>query len=198
VRQVRPLIGIGNSFRIQRIPEGQGAGALREALAILIAQQEPEQLLVAEVLRDLGDWEVAFSKVDYNGAEYKRAWDLLGGLPNGEQLRAEWFSGPIYVLREPISLRGLSQDTDAPTGHVLVKFDLDAAGRSSNVAVVESNPAGLKDEAVLRHIRRSRFRPQMANGELVARNELALQFNYRYTPDALTPPEQGRKSRRND
>jgi TonB family protein len=198
VRQVRPLIGIGNSFRIQRIPEGQGAGALREALAILIAQQEPEQLLVAEVLRDLGDWEVAFSKVDYNGAEYKRAWDLLGGLPNGEQLRAEWFSGPIYVLREPISLRGLSQDTDAPTGHVLVKFDLDAAGRSSNVAVVESNPAGLKDEAVLRHIRRSRFRPQMANGELVARNELALQFNYRYTPDALISPEQGRKSRRND
>ena len=39
---------------------------------------------------------------------------------------------------------------------------------------------------MLRHIRRSRFRPQMANGELVPGEALALQFNYRYTPDALT------------
>jgi TonB family protein len=189
VRQVQPLVGIGNSFRNQRIPEGQGAGALRDALAILISQKEPDELAVAEVLRDLGDWEVAFTKVDYDGAEYRRAWELLGGVPNGEKLRTEWFTGPTYVLREPISLRGLSQAANAPTGHVLVKFDLDKSGHSGNVAVVESNPPGLKDEAVLRHIRRSRFRPQMANGELVARDALALQFNYRYTPDAVTTDE---------
>ena len=78
---------------------------------------------------------------------------------------------------------------------MLVKFDLDKAGHSGNVAVVESDPPGLKDEAVLRHIRRSRFRPQMANGELVPREALALQFNYRYTPDALTADQDG-KSRK--
>jgi TonB family protein len=75
---------------------------------------------------------------------------------------------------------------------VLVRFDLDRAGHSDNVAVIESDPPGLKDEAVLRHIRRSRFRPQMANGELVPREGLALQFNYRYTPDALTTTEDGK------
>jgi hypothetical protein len=58
--------------------------------------------------------------------------------------------------------------------------------------VVESNPPGLKDEAVLRHIRRSRFRPQIANGEIVSREALALQFNYRYTPDALTTQAEGK------
>jgi TonB family protein len=195
VRQVQPLVGIGNSFRNQRIPEGQGAGALRDALAILIAQKEPDELAVAEVLRDLGDWEVAFTKVDYDGAEYRRAWELLGAVPNGDRLRAEWFTGPTYVLREPISLRGLSQAANAPTGHVLVKFDLDKVGHSGNVSVVESTPPGLKDEAVLRHIRRSRFRPQMANGELVAREALALQFNYRYTPDAITTDEDGKSSK---
>jgi len=195
VRQVQALVGIGNSFRNQRIPEGQGAAALRDALALLIAQKNPDELAVAGVLRDLGDWEVAFTKVDYDGAEYRRAWELLGNVPNGDRLRSEWFTGPTYVLREPISLRGLSQEPNAPAGHVLVKFDLDKSGRSGNVAIAESDPPGLKDEAVLRHIRRSRFRPQMANGELVPREALALQFNYRYAPDALTTTAEDSKAK---
>ena len=182
-QQVKPLVGIGNSFRNQRIPEGQGVNALRDALALLLAEGDRDELAIAEVLRDLGDWEVAFNKVGYDGAEYRRAWQLLGTVDNGESLRDAWFSGPAYVLREPISQRGLSQEQDAPAGHVLVKFDLDPAGRSANVVVVESVPPGLKDESVLRHVRRSRFRPQMVNGELVSGEELALQFNYRYTPN---------------
>jgi TonB family protein len=193
-RQVKPLLGIGNSFRNQRIPEGQGSGALRDALSLLLAEKDPAELAVAEVLRDIGDWEVAFSKVDYDGAEYRRAWQLLGEVPSGEKIREEWFTGPNYVLREPISLRGLSQEPSAPSGHVLVRFDLDKAGHSMNAAVVESNPQGLKDEAVLRHIRRSRFRPQMANGELVQREALALQFNYRYTPGAVSEIEAGKSA----
>jgi TonB family protein len=132
--------------------------------------------------------------VVYDGAEYRQAWQLLGRVPSGEKLREQWFTGPTYVLREPISLRGLSQEPNAPTGHVLVRFDLDKAGHSTNAAIVESDPPGLKDEAVLRHIRRSRFRPQMANGELVPREALALQFNYRYTPGALSAIEDGRSS----
>src|SRR5262245_12591965 len=140
VRQVRALVGIGNSFRVQRIPEGQGASMLHDALTLLLAQPQRDPLAIAEVLRDLGDWETAFSKVDYDGAEYRRAWQLLGEIPNGAELRTAWFKGPIYVLREPISQRGIVQDPQAPMGHVLVRFDLDAAGHSTNVAVVESEP----------------------------------------------------------
>jgi TonB family protein len=183
VRQVPALLGIGNSFRAQRIPEGQGISALREALALLLAQNEAERnpLLVAEVLRDIGDWEVAFAKVDYTGDEYRRAWQLLGELPNGEELRKSWFTGPIYVLREPISQRSLSNEREAPTGHVLVRFDLDRSGRSQNVEVIESVPPGLKDEAVLRSVRRSRFRPQIVDGQIVPGRSLGLQFTFRYT-----------------
>jgi TonB family protein len=176
---------------MQRIPEGQGASMLHDALELLLAQPQRDPVAVAEVLRDLGDWEIAFSKVDYNGAEYLRAWQLLGDAPNGAELRAAWFKGPIYVLREPISQRGLSLEGDAPMGHVIVRFDLDAAGRGTNVTVVESDPPGLKDEAVLRHIRRSRFRPQIVDGAITPVTGLALQFNYRYTRDAL---EQDAKS----
>jgi TonB family protein len=192
VRQVRALMGIGNSFRVQRIPEGAGAGALRDALALLLAQPDRDEIAIAEALRDIGDWEIAFSKVAYDGTEYRRAWQLLGNVENGEQLRTAWFKGPTYVLREPISQRGLSQDPDALNGHVLVRFDLEPTGQSANAMVVESDPAGLKDEAVLRHIRRSRFRPQIVNGQLVRGEGLALQFNYRYTPDALLEQQEGR------
>jgi TonB family protein len=192
-QQVQPLVGIGNSFRNQRIPESQGASALRDALALLLAEGERDEVAIAEVLRDLGDWEVAFSKGEYDGAEYRRAWQLLGGIDNGAGLRSAWFNGPAYVLREPISQRGLSQEQDALVGHVLVKFDLDALGRSENVVVVESDPPGFKDESVLRHVRRSRFRPQMRDGEIVRGEALALQFNYRYTPDEITDSAEERR-----
>ena len=185
-REVPALLGIGNSFRVQRIPEPQGAGSLHDALQILTAHGSSDKLLLAETLRDIGDWEVAFTKVDYDGAEYRRSWQILGDVPDGEKYRKEWYSGPNYVLREPVSLAGLSQDPNAPSGHVIVKFDLDKTGHAGSITIVESDPPGFKDEAVIRHIRRSRFRPQMSDGVPVARDSLALQFNYRYARNALS------------
>jgi TonB family protein len=110
---------------------------------------------------------------------------MLASAPNGEQLRREWFSGANYVLYEPISPRGLSLDPDAVGGHVTVTFDIDSAGNSDNVTLIESNPVGLKDEAVLRHIRRSRFRPLLQNGAVVIGKGLAIQVKFRYLPEAV-------------
>jgi TonB family protein len=87
------------------------------------------------------------------------------------------------VLYEPISPRGLSNDPDALSGHVTVTFDIDTHGNSTNVALVESNPVGLKDEAVLRHIRRSRFRPVLSDGQVVTGKTLAIQVKFRYLPE---------------
>jgi TonB family protein len=182
-RRVEPLRGIANSFRSQGIPEPQGIGSLNQALEVLDAHQPRDDLATAEVLRDIGDWNVAFDKVDYAGEEYRRAWQLLGDVDNGEKVRADWFRGANYVLREPISLRDISEERNAPQGHVVAKFDLDTSGRPSNVVIVESDPPGLKDEAVLRAVRRSRFRPQMLDGELVSGQGLGLRFTYRYTTD---------------
>ena len=196
-RRVQPLRGIANSFRDQRIPEAQGLSSLDEALELLDAQQPHNNLAIAEVLRDIGDWNVAFARVDYDGAAYRRAWDALGDVDNGEKLREDWFRGPIYVLREPISLRDISQERDAPQGYVLTKFDLDVSGRPSSAMVVASDPPGLKDEAVLRAVNRSRFRPQMMDGQLVPGAGLALKFNFRYTTDETSKSE-GRRKRKAD
>jgi TonB family protein len=186
LRQVKPLLGIGNTYREERNPAGPGISALQDALALLMEQQQQDPVALAGALRDLGDWSVAFGKTGYDGMEYQRAWQILGAAANGEQLRREWFSGANYVLYEPISPRGLSTDPDALSGHVTVSFDIDTAGNSNNVMLVESDPPGLKDEAVLRHIRRSRFRPLISEGQIVTGRNLAIQVKFRYLPQALT------------
>jgi TonB family protein len=182
VRQVKPLLGIGNTYREERNPASMGISALQEALALLLEQPQRDPAAIALALRDIGDWSVAFGKTGYAGTEYQRAWQMLSAAPNGEQLRREWFSGANYVLYEPISPRGLSIDPDALSGHVTVTFDIDHAGNTDNVALVESNPLGLKDEAVLRHIRRSRFRPLLQDGAVVVGKGLAIQVKFRYLP----------------
>lgn len=180
VRQVRPLLGIGNSYREERNPASMGISALEEALKLLEAQPERDPVAMAMTLRDIGDWAVAFGKTGYSGTEYQRAWQMLGSAPNGDALRRQWFTGANYVLYEPISPRGLSTAPEALSGHVTVTFDIDRSGSTDNVMLVESQPPGLKDEAVLRHIRRSRFRPVIDSGTVVVGKGLAIQVKFRY------------------
>ena len=189
VRLATPLLGIGNAFRQERNPAGPGISSLQDALALLLEQPERDPVAIAGALRDIGDWSVAFGKTGYDGTEYQRAWQLLGSAPNGEELRRDWFAGANYVLYEPISPRNLSTDPDAASGHVTVSFDIDIGGNTTNVMLVESTPVGLKDEAVLRHIRRSRFRPSITEGQLVPGRNLAIQVNFRYLQEAVAGNE---------
>ena len=181
---VFPLRAIGNSFRIQKYAEGRGIGALRRALEITQAQEQPDRLTIAGILVDIGDWSVAFSKVGPTGDEYRQAWELLGDLENGDDLRAAWFDDPTYVLRENPSNRGIGSATDPGVvpGHVLVTFDVLESGRTTNVTVVESVPPGLKDDSTARAITRSRFRPRMIDGVLVSTQGLARNFTFHYLP----------------
>ena len=181
---VTPLRAIGNSFRIQKLPDGRGLSSLRRALEIAESQPQPDNLIIAGTLVDLGDWSIAFSKIGPTGEEYLRAWQLLGELADGDALREEWFDEPSYVVRDSPSNRGLSgpDDPGALPGHVLIAFDVTENGRTTNVIVVESVPPGLKDDATARAIGRSRFRPRMVDGELVRARRLARNFTFHYQP----------------
>lgn len=191
VLMVRPLRETGNSFRNQGAAVSQGISGLTTALELLEAQEEADELALAQVLVDIGDWEAAFSRVGADGAAYRRAWQLLGDVDGGDALRREWFGGIEYVFREPLSQRGLSAAPDAARGFVLVRFDLNAFGRTENVTILEAEPPNLKDEAVARHVRQSRFRPYMNDGEVVARRNLALRVTFRYAATAIDGENSG-------
>jgi TonB family protein len=178
---VRPLRERANSFRTQGVEQGLGISGLRDAEEILA--QDPDPLLSAEVLRDMGDWEVAFSKTGTDGLEYLQAWDLLAQIEETDGLRHDWFDSNVIVLTGPRSNRGLSAAPDAPWGNVILSFTVDTSGRTRDVEVTESSPPGLKDEAFARQFRLSRFRPMIRDGELIStRRTYDIQFQY-VTPD---------------
>ena len=181
---VRALRETGNSFRVQKFPEGRGISALRRALEISLAQPEPDKRIVAEILIDIGDWSVAFSKVGPTGDEYLQAWQLVGELESGAALRTAWFDEPRYVLRENPSNRGISAASEpgALPGHVLITFDVTELGRTTNVTVIESVPPGLKDDSTARAINRSRFRPRIVDGAFVRVRGQARNFTFHYLP----------------
>ena len=185
VYMVTPLRGTGNSFRRQKLGEGQGLSSLKRALGILEAQENIDALATAQTLRDIGDWNIAFSKVGPFDVEYRRAWNLLADIENGEELRKAWFDEPDYVLFVSPSRRGVSvfQGPDMEPGHVLVTFDVDELGRAYNVSVLESIPPELKNETVISSVRRSRFRPRFVDGETVPATGLARRFVYFYELD---------------
>src|SRR5690606_3738233 len=166
---VRPLREIANSFREQRLPDNQGISSLRAALELLDENPDANALMRAEVLRDIGDWEIAFSRVEPDVDNYIRAWTLLGDVEDGETLRRQWFRELQGVFSEPVSDQGLSRAPEAVPGYVIVTFDVDRIGRTSDVRVARSDPAGYKDDAVVRALQRWRFRPQIENGEIVPR-----------------------------
>ena len=53
------------------------------------------------------------------------------------------------------------------SGFVIVKFDIGENGRVSNVAVVESTPAGVFDDAALTAVRKWVYEPRKENGVAV-------------------------------
>lgn len=184
VRLVAPLRAIGNSYRQDQLPDGNGSRALHNALKVLDAQEQPDALVVAEVLRDIGDWTAAFRGPSSRNESYRRAWEMLEDVTEGDVLRTRWFTGLNYIARAPIASAGVSTEPDAPAGYVLVELAVDASGRARDVVVVDAVPPGFRDEAVLKHIKRSLFRPQVIDGELALERRIMARFDFHY---AVTP-----------
>lgn len=188
---VTPYRELGNSFRVNAFEQPRGASALQSALELIEQQEEVDELTRAQVLLDIGDWKTAFGAVDGGAAEYLQAWQALDVVENGDEFQQSWFGGrrPIFVLTQRMSDRGLSQAPEAMDGRVIVRFDIDARGRPANAAVLESDPPGFKDEAALRAIRQSRFRPKIIDGEIVLARNFGVEFTYSYLPATLEESE---------
>jgi TonB family protein len=183
IELVTPYLEISRSFREQRYNDPRGSTTLRSAIEIADAPPETDPVLLAGLYTELGDWVTAFSAVGTSASEhYLLAWDLLGTAAGGDELRATWFGGSKvqFVLKEAVNSRGISRSSDAIVGHVTVAFVVDERGRvSDDVIVTDSDPPGFKDDAVVRMIRESRFRPQIINREFVRRRgAVTIEFPY--------------------
>lgn len=163
---------------------GMPRSSLADALEILEAMPEPPPLLLAEVLVEMGDWQVRYARTRVPSSYYIRAWTLLGQVENGDELRRQWFDELVPIEMPRISQRGLTDDPDAPAGHVIVFFTVDVSGHTQDIEITDSEPPGLKDSSVLQVIRVARFRPRVVNGEIVAVRR-GYRFPFRYVAPAV-------------
>jgi TonB family protein len=179
--------------RTLRIPMGDMGGgvprsSLADALEILEGMPEPPPLLMAEVLVEMGDWQVEYARTRVPSDYYVRAWGLLGQVENGDELRRQWFDELVPIDLPRISQRGLTEDTDAPAGFVIVYFTVDESGHTQDIEITDSQPPGLKDSAVLQVIRVARFRPRVVDGEIVAVRR-GYRFPFHYLPPTVEEAE---------
>src|SRR5690606_5431978 len=130
-------------FREQGVDDPLGENALNEARDLLAAAGDnADPRVIAELFRDIGDWYIAFDNPSASpraAAMYRRAWNTLATVPDGEALRTQWFTGPTFVKRGPLNMKGVTPTADADSGSVVVKFDVNVAGIASNAEVIESN-----------------------------------------------------------
>jgi len=185
-----PLREIGNSYREQLLFDGLGASALKRSVEILEQAEPVDHASLAQSYRDLGDWLTVFSRVGNGTVEYERAWQLLAEAENGEELRARWFGAraTTWVYQQPFSQRGLrikGQEPGLKDGFVLIQLDVKPDGRTDNVVVIKSEPAGAKDETIARSARKSRLRPHIVDGKVTRLEGRRLRYEFTYKPEAF-------------
>jgi len=160
---------------------GTAPGELEKALRIVGELETPDPVLHAAILRDIGDWNVAYGRTEEIREPYEAAWRMLDGVENGAALQREWFAEQTFIYAAPLYSRILVTGPEAPRGRVDLAFTIDEHGRTDFVEIVGAFPAGLIDDAAARQIMSSRFRPRVVDGELVT-SDGVFTWEYRYNP----------------
>lgn len=163
----------------------------------LLALQRPPLDAAGNVLLPAPYWGGGVPGPDdirrYMDRYYREAWDATGRLPNGDALRAEWFSQGTAVVTSAASSHVVSTDPNDPKGSVEVAFDIDRLGRARRTEIVRSDPEGLLDNVAKNRLSEMRFRPGIVDGRIVeSTGRIVLDFQY--DPEALAG-RRGRASR---
>jgi tetratricopeptide (TPR) repeat protein len=157
---------------------------LEQALRIVEELDEPDPMLQAEILRDIGDWGVALSMGADIAQGYTNAWAILDSAESGSERQQEWFD-PLTLINAPqFRSRMVVRDPGAPWGRVEIEFTVDTQGRARDILITQSDPPGLIDDAAIRQLMQSRFRPRMDNGRLID-SKAVVGWDFQYDPASV-------------
>jgi TonB family protein len=216
---VEPLLAIAETYRQQAMlpPDPDSSQSpetllplaglmLRKALGIVEGQSPPDAAQRGRILVKLGDLYLMWGKPNSAADRYREAWQALSSDPELEARREEYFGqparimGPVPPAIVPVPPRDAPPPDPAQLepGYVVVRFDVDAAGRVGNATIVESEPRNLLEERVQETARRTLFRPRFEAGAPVATTGVVLRHNFRFAPKKLEksegpPPDEGDK-----
>jgi hypothetical protein len=139
-----------------------GRNALRRLLSYDVARSEP-LLARVETLMHLADWERDFDT-------YESVYALLAEKATAQEtIDRFFFPATPHVLPAFMPNPLVSTETPQSRGYIDVAFELTKYGSATQIRVVEATANATDDEQdrLVRLIVHSRFRPYLANGELV-------------------------------
>jgi tetratricopeptide (TPR) repeat protein len=117
---------------------------------------------------------------------YLTAWQQLSVDDSWAEERDARFGNPTllndwpsYTTPAMRKLIMLSQtDLDDLSGQLVVRYDVDANGRTRDLQLVEGDPVGYWDSIVLTHVEKFIFRPHIVDGAPAGSSDLVYEIRY--------------------
>ncbi len=169
-------------IRVSNYKQGQAViTAMREVYGYNEQEQSPRP---AEALVRLGDWHLWHQKRDSAIEVYKRAWEELGALEDGEKQQQLYFGTPV-LLPDLDGARTELTPPDVVTAFIDVSYTISARGRVRDLEVLSEEFVKTEDEQtdgnrvkLMRSIKRLLHRPRFEAGEPVPVENVRERYAY--------------------
>lgn len=191
LRLVEPLQGLARARLLQRAAYRYAENAMERIVGIVESNPSTDLADRARAIVALGDTYTLTS--DHRAAEkYLEAWQLLAQDEDHTDLQNELFGTPTRLYPEVVKPMVLEHQPYSTEPGIPLFADLEftvvKSGRVASVKVVDANVPN-EDRTLLRStMRASRYRPRIADGEIVETEGLMLHQTYQV---AEPPPKEG-------
>ena len=127
----------------------------------------PDSTIVqqAAALADLADWHLMFGRYSSAGKVYKDAWNMLA---DDQDARQQLFGRPRIIPIKDDSPESLEPSNENP--YVVAHLSITPQGTPRKIDIMETFPDNdeILRKAGYKVLKSARFRPQLAEGEMVA------------------------------
>ncbi len=171
--------GIDGSYKARRY--------LRRAVHIAENHDDATDLDKADSYIAMGDY-LSLQTLDRRAAmrNYLIAWQKLSVDASWADERDARFGRPTLINNVPAHMTPamrklimLSQmELDELSGRLVVRYDVDASGRTHDVELIEGDPTGYWDHIVVDHVDKFIFRPCITDGEATGYPDLVYEIRY--------------------
>lgn len=195
---VRPDIDPDDGMNDGFEPYNRGLRLLARAAEIADASAAGDTRRRADARVAYADYAKLVQQHNTAQQNYRRAWDVLDGSEEDRAYRAQLFAEPVllqrgrlpeYYREEHVLERGDAlQPGELVDGYVTVEYNVNDAGRTRSIEVVDSFPPRLFDMTVVGFARDFRYRPRVVDGVPVDAEGLRFRHDFKLLREHLPPP----------
>lgn len=167
----------------------RGKNALQYIVSLLESIEASSRFL-APALIELGDWHLAYGKIQAAQSAYQEAYSVMAsmGISPEEADAALNDSIPRQVPQVATHMftrrsAGVPDDIDLVyRGYIDVSFNIDELGNIEDIAFGDSNWEDAQEvqRFISSSLRMAKYRPHISNGELISSRSINLRYYYAY------------------